>query len=219
VELLGVPTDRIQVVYLSAGSDWIPPTSAERTAARARIAQPADRPLIAFVGALGHDDRKGFDTLFEVFLQLCGDSRWNADLVVAGGGPRLNGWREMVRRHGLERRIRLLGFTDKVQELLAGVDLLVSPVRYEAYGLNVHEAIARGVPALVSACAGIAERYPDDLKPMLLPDPEDRRDLAERLRAWRNQPDHWRRRFEPFTGLLAGWTWRDMAKRFVEATR
>ncbi len=41
---------------------------------------------------------------------------------------------------------------------------LVSPTRYEAYGLNVHESssVADWRP-LVSRSAGVAERYPADL--------------------------------------------------------
>ena len=39
---------------------------------------------------------------------------------------------------------------------------MVHPARYEAYGLGVHEAICRGLPAIVSAGAGIAELYPAD---------------------------------------------------------
>ena len=38
--------------------------------------------------------------------------------------------------------------------------VLVSAPRHEAYGLNVQEAHCRGLPDLVSASAGVAERYP-----------------------------------------------------------
>ena len=39
-------------------------------------------------------------------------------------------------------------------------DALVSPTRYEAYGLAVQEALCCGLPAIVSAEAGVAERIP-----------------------------------------------------------
>ena len=63
--------------------------------------------------------------------------------------------------------------------------MLVHPARYEAYGLAVHEALCCGVPALVSASAGVAERYPAVLGSLLLDDPNSASEMAARLRSWR----------------------------------
>jgi glycosyltransferase involved in cell wall biosynthesis len=112
-------------------------------------------------------------------------------------------------------RVHLLGFTDRVADLLAAADLLVSPARYEAFGLNVQEAICRGVPALVSNSAGVAERYPSDLAEMMLPDPEDVDDLVARLLCWRSGIDDWKDRFRPLANAIRGYTWFDMARRIV----
>jgi glycosyltransferase involved in cell wall biosynthesis len=216
VSRLGVPAGRVRVVYLGTDPAWRPADPAARSEARRRLGRPADRPLIAFVGALSHDRTKGFDTLLEAFAALAVDASWNADLLAAGGGNGLDGWRREVERRGLGDRVRLLGFVEEVGELLTAADLLVGPARYEAYGLAAHEAIARGVPALISAASGLAERYPPELGPLLLPDPEDAADLAVRLAAWHTDPEGWRRRFAPLAGELAGWSWDDMAARFVE---
>ena len=125
------------------------------------------------MGALGYDDRKGFDVLFRAWERLCSRPDWDVDLLVAGSGPAAPAWHAKVKAAGLEHRIRLLGFTDQVKSVLAAADLLVSPVRYESYGLNVQEAICRGVPAMVSASAGVAEQYDAGFAPLLIPDPED----------------------------------------------
>jgi glycosyltransferase involved in cell wall biosynthesis len=156
------------------------------------------------------------DTVWEAWRRLCQDAAWDVDLVVAGGGSGASAWRDRIVRSGLAGRVRLLGFTDRVYDLLAAADLLLSPVRYEPYGLNVQEALCRGVPALVSSCAGVAERYPAELAPLLLPDPNDAPDLAARLRRWRQDPDGWRRRIEPLAGSLRAYTWELMARRIVE---
>ncbi|MGH7271506.1 MAG: glycosyltransferase, partial [Polyangiaceae bacterium] len=63
---------------------------------------------------------------------------------------------------------------------------LVSPVRYEPYGLGVHEALCRGLPALVSTTAGVAERYPPSLRRLLLGDPESSAGVASALMEWRD---------------------------------
>ena len=95
-------------------------------------------------------------------------------------------------------------------EVLRACDALVSPVHYEAYGLNVQEAICCGLPALVSASAGIAEQYPAALADLLLPDPDDPADLAARLRRWRVGPGRHRPEVEWFSrnsAAILGTTW------------
>src|SRR5205807_4892796 len=123
--------------------------------------------------------------LLEAWRRVCSSPEWDGRLVLAGGGRAAADVAARIEREGLADRIRLVGFTDRVFDLLAAADLLVSPVRYEPYGLNVQEAVCRGVPSVVSACAGVAEEYPADLADMLLPDPDDATDLAARLRRWR----------------------------------
>src|SRR5439155_22053730 len=126
--------------------------------------QPPERPIVIFVGAIGYDNNKGLDILLSAWGRLCSNPQWDADLFIVGEGRALPAWRAMVRRSDFRERIRFLGFTDEVAKLLAAADLLVSPVRYESYGLNVQEALSRGVPAIVSANAGIAECFPSHLK-------------------------------------------------------
>jgi len=124
-------------------------------------------------------------------------------------------WKDVVARSGLDGRVRMLGFTTRIPDLLAAADLLVSPVRYESYGLNVQEAICCGVPAMVSASAGVAERYPAELDDLLIPDPEDANDLGQRLLRWRADMVGVSRRLRPLEQKLRSYTWRDMAERIV----
>lgn len=215
VDHLALDPARVHTVYLGAEPGWGPARSGERAAARAWLGVPAERPVVAFIGALGHDNGKGFDLLLEAWARLSAAPEWDAELVAAGGGRGLERWRAEAARLGLAGRVRFLGFTDRVADLLAAADLLVSPTRYDAYGLVVQEAVCRGVPALVSARAGVAERYPAALRGMVLPDPEDVEALAARLRAWRASPERWRAEFRPLGELLRGYTWRDMASRIV----
>jgi len=215
VEYFGVEERRVHTVYLGSDPEWGPVSAEERAANRESLQVPAGRPTAAFVGGLGYDNRKGFDVLFRAWARLCTRPDWDVDLLVAGGGPAMPMWRARVQETGLVERIRLLGFSDRIPSLLAASDLLVSPVRYEAYGLNVQEAICRGIPALVSASAGVAERYEPSLTPMLLPDPENVDDLVERLLAWRSKKEEWRARFEPLSNRLRSRSWRDTAAEFV----
>jgi len=215
IERLGVDAERVHTIYLGAESEWGPATPAEKAASRKTLNIPEGRPLAVFVGSIGHDRRKGCDVLLEAWRRLCADPAWDVDLLVAGTGSALGMCRQQVSQWNLEDRIRMLGFSDRVRDLLAAADVLVSPVRYEAYGLNVQEAICRGVPAIVSSGAGVAERYGPEYAPLLLPDPEDIDDLVARLRQWRSDMPEWAARFARFGETLRSYGWPEMARSIV----
>jgi glycosyltransferase involved in cell wall biosynthesis len=211
IERIGVEPSRAHVVYY--GSDRrrfglvSPP---ERIAAREQLQLTGDAPLLGFIGALG-DRRKAFDTVFHAFVDLCARPQWDAQLIVVGTGAELPMWRRRATEAGVDRRIRFIGFRDDVPTVLAALDAVVHPARYEAYGLAVHEALCRGVPAIVSASAGVAERYPADLGDLLVRDPDSPGELAERLRVWRSALERFRDRVKQLSVHLHEHTWDHMA--------
>ena len=209
---------RVHTIYYGIDPDsFRPATDDERGDARRTLGLPTDRPVVAFVGALGYDRRKGFDVLFDAWCRLCTDDGWDAILVVAGTGPELPYWRRRVAESGREGDIRLLGFTKAISTLLAAADALVSPTRFEPYGQGVHEALCCGLPAFVTRCAGVSERYPAELHDLLLDDPPDASQLCGRLREWHKDIDGYRRRTLPFSEQLRRRTWSDMAAEFIAA--
>jgi glycosyltransferase involved in cell wall biosynthesis len=111
-----------------------------------------------------------------------------------------------------------MGFSKNVPEVLRAGDVLVHPTHYEAYGISVHEALCCGLPAFVTRCAGVAERYPTSLSDLLLNDPPSAKDLVERLSKWRADTEGWRARVAGFGTKLRQRTWTDMAREFVELT-
>lgn len=216
IERVGVDPARIAVIYYGSAPDRFGPVaSSERSAARHALGRSSDRPLVGFVGALG-DRRKAFDVLFESWAAICRRPSWDADLLVVGAGSELAQWRERAKAVGLASRITFLGFRPDVPAILAALDALVHPARYEAYGLSVHEAICRGVPALVSASAGVAERYTTELRDLLIRDPEDPMELVTRLWRWRDGIDQVRAHIAPLADRLRRRTWDAMAEEIVE---
>lgn len=208
---------RIKVVYYGTDPDTFSYVDADtRRAARLSLGWDPERPVAIFIGALS-DRRKGFDRLLEAWRILATSGTWDADLVVVGAGSELPAWQRRAAALGLDGCVRFTGFRTDVPQLLAASDLLVHPSRYEAYGLGVHEAICRGLTAIVSAQAGIAERYPESLKQWLIPDVEDAGDIAARIRRWREDPVAASAGMREFSATLRARTWRDMADEFIEA--
>jgi glycosyltransferase involved in cell wall biosynthesis len=213
IDRLKLAPERIHTIYY--GIDPVrfrPPTPDERAEARRRLRWRDERPTLAFVGALG-DLRKGLDTLLAAWRRLCADRMWDARLAVLGTGPMLRQLRKQYR--DLRGSVSFLRFRRDVPDVLFACDALASPVRYEAYGLNVHEAICCGLPAFVTESAGVAERYPPELRELLIPDPEDITDIAARLRRWRDDPKRLVPAVSAFSDKLRAYTWDDMAERLV----
>ena len=211
----GTSPQAIHVVHLGIDPEiFYPASREERAATREQLGWSVERPKVAFIGGLS-TRRKGFDTLFEAWRRLCRNPRWDADLVVIGEGSELPAWRLRVRDAGLAERILLLGFRRDVPQLLRACDAHALPSRYESYSMVTHEALCCGLPAFVSASAGIADRYPLALKPLLLPDPEDSSDLAARLTLWRDRLDQPWPELAAFAAQLRSHTWDHMAERIV----
>jgi glycosyltransferase involved in cell wall biosynthesis len=211
VERVGVDNERIRTVYYGIDADRFLPASDERRRTLRREFGWPDRPQVAFVGALG-DRRKGFDTLFAAWSNLCRSSSWDSDLVVIGHGAELESWRARAQTSGIGERVRFLGFRKDVPDVLAACDALVAPTRYEAFGLGVQEALCTGLPAMVSAAAGVAERYPAALKELLLEDPDSASELEISLRNWRDRGDHLRKMTMQLSDTLRQRTWQVMAE-------
>lgn len=206
----GIPAERIRVVYYGTDADdFAAIADPSRIAARDLIGADHDRPLAIFIGALG-DRRKGFDLLFEAWTALCADPTWDANLIVVGVGAELSAWRQRAEERGLAPRVTFLGFRGDVPRILAAADVIVHPARYEAYGLGVHEAICRGIPAIVSRDAGVAERLTDDLKPLTLQALTPAA-LSDRFREWRDDVNGWRERARVLGATLRLRAWDDMA--------
>jgi glycosyltransferase involved in cell wall biosynthesis len=144
-------------------------------------------------------------------------SRFNPLLVVIGRGAMLPEWQRRAADEGLDESIMFLGFRDDVPRLVRAADLLVAPTRYEAYGLGVHEALCCGLPAIVSAEAGVAERYPQALASLLLRDVENVDGLAERVELCLDTHDALLERMQPFAATLRARTWDHMAHDIVQA--
>ena len=218
----GVDAARLHVVHYGVDPDEFGPVTAEaRRDAQRSLGLNAAAPLAVFIGALG-DRRKGFDVLFEAWQRLCADPAWDANLAIVGVGAEAAAWQARASAAGLAGRMLFLEFRPDVPRILAAGDVIVHPSRYEAYGLGVHEALCRGLPAIVSASAGVAERLPDDLTALTLPEPLSADDLVTRLYLWRDDVAGWGARARAAGSRLRARTWDHMAAEIatiVESAR
>jgi len=116
----------------------------------------ASQRYVLFLSRL--DPKKGLDVLIESFISLVRRPEFGAwRLVIAGDGPReyVTALREKAAN---SHRIVFTGWVDGEQKeaLLRHASLLALPSRQENFGFCVLEAMARGVPVLLSPQVNLA---------------------------------------------------------------
>jgi len=154
--LLNVSPEKITVHLLGVNPDFRPLPADEIHEARKRLHLPAD--YILFVGTF--EPRKNLPGLLTAYAALSGRCPDAPPLLVAGR----RGWLyesifEHVRELGLSERViwrENLADGDRVA-LYNGASLLVLPSFYEGFGLPPLEAMACGVPVVVSDRSSLPE--------------------------------------------------------------
>ncbi|HWR00831.1 MAG TPA: N-acetyl-alpha-D-glucosaminyl L-malate synthase BshA [Chlorobaculum sp.] len=90
-----------------------------------------------------------------VFEQI--QRRIPATLLLVGDGPDRSEAETWVRINGLTGKVRFLGKIDDIVPLLSIADLMLMPSNVESFGLAALEAMACGVPVVVTDAGGFPE--------------------------------------------------------------
>jgi glycosyltransferase involved in cell wall biosynthesis len=139
--------------------------------------RPDTRILVA-VGRLV--EQKGFDLLLPAFARVAGNHPdWR--LVIWGEGDQRAPLEAMRDRLGLTDRVALPGLTERPGQWVDDAALFVLSSRFESFGNVVTEAMAAGLPVIVTDCPwGPGEIVRHGVDGWLVP-PEDVAALAEGL--------------------------------------
>ncbi len=178
MRLLGVPSEKIDVVAQGRGGEPARASAALSAAeARARL-DLGERPLLLSLSA--KRPHKNLAALIGALAQIPADRR---PLLVLPGYPT---WHERELREravsaGVERDVRFLGWVSdsEIEGLWAAAAAFVFPSLYEGFGLPVLEAMARGVPVACSSSSSLPEVAGDAA---LLFDPRDEAQIATAVR-------------------------------------
>lgn len=137
---------------------------------------------------------KAQDVLLAAMEQVV-DERPDAHLYVLGDGPLLERLRTRVARRGLEANVTLPGHVDPIEPYYAWADAFVLSSRREGLPVTLLEAMAAGLPPVVTDIPGVREVVRD--APVVTP--EDPTALAEAMLSL-SSPD---RRSEVGTAALS----------------
>lgn len=104
--------------------------------------------------------RKGVDRSIEALASLPESLRHNTLLFVVGQDkPRK--FEALAEKLGVRSNVRFFSGRNDVSELMAAADLLLHPAYQEAAGIVLLEAIAAGLPVLVTSVCGYAHYIAD----------------------------------------------------------
>lgn len=147
-----IAADKLHVIHNGVDLEHFHPQrrAALRAEARSALGCGQEDTLFAFVGS--GFERKGLRCAIDA-LALAGRARLR--LAVAGR-DRAEG-QYAARAAGLDGRVRLLGGVEDVRPLYAAADCFILPTLYDPFPNAALEALAMGVPVIVSRRCGAAE--------------------------------------------------------------
>ncbi len=155
LRLFPVREDKVIVVHLGVSREFRPLPKTERAKFRTRVG--LDRPYLLFVG--NPKPHKGIPTLLRAFAEVSTSFR-DLDLLFVGGSPKQHDdVRLMMQAAGIESRVKVLGNVSG-EDLVRSyncAEILVLPSMYEGFGLPALEAMACGIPVVVSNAGSLPE--------------------------------------------------------------
>lgn len=130
--------------------------------------------LLLFVG--NPFSRKGLEYLLRALPFVK-----NVKLLIIGRYDDITPYLKLSDSLGVRERVLYMDFVDKISDFFASSDIFVFPTLYEPFGLVVIEAMASGLPVVVSKCAGAAELIEDGNGGILLDNPKNPEEIAEKV--------------------------------------
>jgi UDP-glucose:(heptosyl)LPS alpha-1,3-glucosyltransferase len=154
VRYYGVDQAKLSLIYNGIDLQAFHPGLADehRRALREQLSIAQDVPLFLFVG--NGFERKGVPQLLRAFSRM---QRCDAWLLVVGGDRKLAAAQQLARRLGIAERVRFTGAQQDVKPFYGAADAFALPTLYDPFPNAALEALACGLPLLVSETCGTAE--------------------------------------------------------------
>ena len=129
----------------------------ERGRLRAALGLPPHAQLAVFVGRLSPEKR--LDLTVEAFARVAGQVPEAHLAIIGPDSGSGQATRERVQALGMEKQVHLLGLLtgNDLLQAYADADLLVQLSGHENFGMVIVEAMASGLPVLLSDRVGLAE--------------------------------------------------------------
>jgi len=156
-----------------------------REQARARLGIPENAIAIGCIGRL--EEQKGHRFLLEACARLA-DIR----LLVAGDGRLRQDLESQAAALGIASRTAFLGARSDVADILRALDISVMPSLWEGLSIAMLEAMAAGLPLVISDVSGVAQAFGEEDCGIRVP-PRDVAALARAIQDLAQSPERRRK--------------------------
>ncbi|BDZ71827.1 glycosyltransferase [Methanobacterium petrolearium] len=171
--------NKIVVIRNAVDTDRFNPT--KNTIIREKFNIKDEDILLLFVGYL--DEFKGIFELVNAFSQLNAGNK-NVKLMVVGVGPKKEDLLKILTKMGIENQVIFTGMIEhhKIHKYYQSADIFVLPSYTEGGGppLVVMEAMACGLPIIVTNVGGMSEGIEEDVNGFIVP-PKNVKELNKKL--------------------------------------
>jgi sugar transferase (PEP-CTERM/EpsH1 system associated) len=161
-ETVGISSTRITQIYNGVDTARFTPAT---SSPGPWLPENFRSPELFRIGTVGRaQEVKDQATLLRAFAHLCAalpEHRSRLRLLIAGDGPLLESLRDLARTLDIAEQVWLPGARDNIPEVLQALDVFVLPSLNEGISNTILEAMACGVPALVTNVGGNVELVSD----------------------------------------------------------
>lgn len=220
VESFGIPNDAVFVVANTPDVAYFRERASELTSRRDEIRKSLGvegKSVILFVGRLLEE--KGLRVLLDAY-EAAAAKRPGLALLIAGDGARRPRYESLVNDKGLAG-VHFVGF--KTQEQLPGIyaaaDVFVLPSLVEPWGVVVNEAMASGLPVVVSDQVGASADLVEEGANGFVVPAGAAAPLAERILDVLSDEDRRRAMGRRSIEIISKWDYRMSVDNFLAAVR
>ncbi|MBI2069223.1 MAG: glycosyltransferase family 4 protein [Elusimicrobia bacterium] len=205
--------ERVRVIYPGADIGRFHPS--RKPALRDKWHRERGIPKNArwVVFAAGGDfEKRNFKTLVQALERLDADRRASCDWVFLVAGSKEQ---DLPLPPAVKKRSFFIGRMNDLSELFPACDLMVYPAWHDEFALVCLEAMASGVPVLLSKQTGASEILPHELSRFcVLENPGDPRALTAKIGEWLNGRGDQTR--ELFRKAAEGYDWERFYGAYAE---
>jgi len=181
IEDYNIQEEKISVVYDGVDINLFSPKNRRKYSKEIREYHNIDKEekILLFVG--NPFSRKGLCYLVKS-LPLIKSNNYRV-IILGRSLPQdpIEKYISLAKSLGVEEKILYCGFSKEVHKYFASSDIFVLPTLYEPFGLVILEAMASGLPVIIPKNAGAAELIEDGKEGLLLNNPRDFNEIAEKI--------------------------------------
>lgn len=201
------PAD-IRVIYHGTDTALFSPRTRQslRPAARKHYGIPDQEFVFLYVGQL----RKGARQCIQALAHV------PEGLLLCVSPSDSTAYRHFAQKCGVEKRVIFAGHTKEVEKAYAAGDALLLPTPFDTFALVVSEAMACGLPIVVSREAGVSELIKHGVNGLLLDDVTSSAELAGYMLRLRQDAEWTERLSRAGCETISQLTWDAVAERTLE---